>query len=84
METITLTEYNQYLKLVEKHQKHMQLVKQYQQTHKNDPNFIENNRKKAKKHYENHKEEYHQKYLNRKNKKLLEQEIYNLMNIYVY
>jgi len=77
METITLEEYDEYKKLLEKHQKHMQLVKQYQQTHKNDPIFIENNRKKAKKHYENHKEEYHQKYLDRKNKKLIELEITN-------
>jgi peptide methionine sulfoxide reductase MsrA len=84
METITLAEYEQYRKLVEKHQKHMQLVKQYQQTHKNDPIFIENNRKKAKKHYENHKEEYHQKYIEKKNNKKIEQEIYNLMNISVY
>jgi len=84
METITLAEYEQYRKLVEKHQKHMILVKQYQQTHKNDPNFIEINRKKAKKHYESHKAEYHQKYVEKKNNKKIEKEIYNLMNISVY
>jgi hypothetical protein len=84
METITLAEYEEYRKLVEKHQKHAETVKRYKQTHKNDPNYIEYNRRNSKNYYQRHKEEIKQKYIEKKNNKYLEQEIYNLMNISVY
>ena len=84
MESITLAEYNQYLKLVEKHQKHIESVKRYKQTHKNDPSYIEYNRRNAKNYYQRHKEEIKQKYIEKKNNKIIENEITQLMNISAY
>jgi IS30 family transposase len=74
------------LNIAQKWNKHKETVyrniKKYQQNHKNDPHYIQYCRQKSKKHYESHKAEYHQKYVEKKNKKIeIEKEIFNLMNI---
>jgi hypothetical protein len=61
----------------EQHEKQKQRIRKYQQAHKNDPEVVEYYRQKSKIYYEKHKEEIKQKNIERKNKKLIENQKQN-------